>query len=328
MTAAIEQAPSPDSTQWSAIGHASTGKSGRVIERLQQEIDRLNRDKQLLRLRHEEAERATETLHTQYRYLQDRNSNYESSHEANLRQLNRKERQVEDLREEVQREKAKTLRAEEALRAAAMSEGEWREQASQAKAIAQQKEAEYDAISSCRNMDNDRHQNGLARIKASFEELLKRREEDLDKQKRIEIIAEQRKMEIDQLENLSRKLQSNFNAYRTSIDSAIEDLRASASGNETAVQDKLTEMKRVTGEMKWLMKVETVLNGHQPTPRPSNHSSESQSEQQSFDTAISDHDQRNGSPKEAEVAAPSSPSKKMGLDFRRHRRKGSTKSGK
>lgn len=293
---------------------------------MQQEIDRLNRDKQLLRLRHEEAERATETLHTQYRYLQDRNSNYESSHEANLRQLQRKERQVEDLREEVQREKQKTLRAEQALRAAAISEDEWREQANQAKAIAQQKEAEYDAISSCRNMDNDRHQNGLTRIKASLDEILKRREDDLEKQNRLEIIAEQRKLEIDQLEGLSRKLQANFTAYRTSIDAAIEELRLTASSNETAVQDKLTEMKRVAGEMKWLMNVESVLNGHQPTPRPSNHSSET--DQQSFNTATSKEDQRSGIIQETEGSAPPSPSKKMSLDFRRHRRKGSTKSGK
>lgn len=284
----------------------------------------------MLKLRHEEAERATETLHTQYRYLQDRNSNYESSHEANLRQLQRKERQVEELREEVQKEKQKTARAEEALRTAAISEDEWREQASQAKAVAQQKEAEYDAIASCRNMDNDRHQNGLNRIRASLDEVLRKREEDFEKQKRIEIIAEQRKKEIEQLEELTRKLQANFNAYRAGVDAAIEELKVAASENDKAVQEKLAEMKRVTGEMKWVMNMETVFNGRQVPTRQSQIPQESHLDEQSFNAAQSREDPKDeeAAHQKTETAAPPSPSKKMSLDFRRHRRKGSTKSGK
>ena len=316
----IDQTASPDSAQWSsAVGHASTGKSGRVIERLQQEIDRLNREKQLLRLRHEEAERATETLHTQYRHLQDRNSNYESSHEATQRQLQRKERQVTELREEVDKERAKTARAEEALRSAAISEDEWREQAHHAKAVAQQKEAEYDAIAACRNMDNDRHQNGLNRIKASLDRLLKQHDEDLEKQKRMEVIAEQRKREIDQLEELTRKLQANFNMYRCEIDSAVEDLRTAADENDRVVHDKLGEMKKITGEMRWVMNVETIVNGKQVPERPKS----------SHENATNGHSQAIAKDEEElvedRVQAPPSPSKrKMTLDFR-HKRKGSSK---
>lgn len=323
--AAVEQPLSPDSTQWSAIGHASTGKSGRVIERLQQEIDRLNREKQLLKLRYEEAERASETLHTQYRYLQDRNSNYESSHEANLRQLQRKERQVEELREELNKEKERTARVERALHTAAINENEWREQASQAKSTAQQKEAEYDAIAACRNMDNDRHQNGLNRIKAALDELLRKREEDLEKQQRIEILAEQRKQEIEHLEELTKKLQANFNAYRSRVDTAIQDLRSAASENDRAVQEKVEEMRRVTGEMKWLMNVEITLNGRPVPVRQSRAPQETQSDERSSNTAQSEEDCKE---KAVEKNTPPSPSKKLSLDFRRHRRKGSTKSGK
>ena len=308
--------------QWSsAVGHASTGKSGRVIERLQQEIDRLNREKHLLKLRHEEAERATETLHTQYRHLQDRNSNYESSHEATQRQLQRKERQVADLREELDKEKEKTARAEEAMRTAAISEDEWREQASQAKAIAQQKETEYDAIAACRNMDNDRHQKGLDRIRRTLDQLLRQRGEDLEKQKRMEIIAEQRKKEIEQLEDLTRSLQANFNSYRSEVDSAIHSLRTTAIDSETVVKDKVEEMTRVTGEMRWVMNVETVVNGTQVPPRPKETSRETASDEQSFETAPSRE-----APQE-EPQPPPSPAKRMTLDFRRHRRKGSSKAG-
>ena len=274
-----------------------------------------------MRLRHEEAERATETLHTQYRQLQDRNSNYESSHEATQRQLQRKERQVAELREEVQKEKVKTDRAEEALRTAALSEDEWREQAHQAKAIAQQKETEYDAIAACRNMDNDRHQNGLNRIKASLDRVLKNHAEDQDRRIRMEVIAEQRQREIDQLEELTRRLQTNFNSYRLQIDTAIEDLRSAAGSNDREVQSRLEEMKRTTGEMKWVMNVETVVNGKQVPSRPkSAHDS-------TLERAPNSEDSISEQPV-LQDQAPPSPSKRLTLDFRRHKRKGSTKNVK
>lgn len=305
-----------------------------MIERLQQEIDRLNREKQLLKLQFEESERTKETLNTSISYLRDRNSNYESSHESNLRQLQRKERQVEELKEDLQREKSKTSRAEEAARTAVANEDDWREQANQAKAIAQQKEAEYDAIVSCRNMDNDRHQGGLDRVRAHLEELQRRRSEDLEKQKRMEIIAEQQRQTIEQLEELTRRLSANFKTYRNEIDSAIEGLRNVASENDRVVQDRVEEMRRVTGEMRWVVNVETIVNGREVPSRPATQprerstvaqpskSAESQSDEQSFATAQSKE------PATEEVPTAPSPTKRTSLDFRKHRRKGSSKAGK
>ena len=264
------QSPQPETSQWSsAVGHASTtGKSGRVIERLQSDIDRLHREAQLLKMRHDEVEKNNETLNTRNQYLQDRNSNYDQSHEANLRQLARKDRQLEDLREEVKREKERTSRAEDQARAASISEQEWREQASKAKAVASQRESEYDAIVSCRNMDNDRHQHGLDKVRSSFEQLLRQREEDVGKQKKLEIIAEQQKQTIGQLEELTNKLNANFKAYRTEIDSAITGLRDNASGNDEAMKQKLAEMQETTERMRWIMKVDEVINHNPPRPPP------------------------------------------------------------
>lgn len=258
-----DQSPSSENGAWSsAIGHANTGKSGRVIERLQSEIDRLNREKQLLKMRHDEMEKANEMLNARNQYLQDRNSNHEQSHEASLRQLARKERQLEDLKEELNRERERTSRAEEQARVASVTEEDWRDQASQAKAIAQQKESEYDAIVSCRNMDNDRHQNGLDKIKDSFAGLLRQREEDLEKQRKLEIIAEQQRQTIAQLEELTKKLSTNFKSYRNEIDAAVSDLRSGAQGNNTAMEQKLQEMTDTTHKMKWVMNVDGVFNGN------------------------------------------------------------------
>lgn len=251
--------PTPELLQspWSsAVGHASTGKSGRVIERLQGDIDRLQRDKKLLKLQFEESEKANETLTTRNQYLQDRNSNYEQSHEANLRQLVRKERQVEDLRAELQKEKAKTARAEETARAASASEETWRDEASQSKSMATQKEAEYDTIVACRTLENDRYQGGLDKLRTRFEALLQQREEDIENHKKLEILAEQQRQTIGQLEELNRKLNTNFKAYRSEIDHAISGMRETASEHDSAITTKLEEMVATTNKMRWVMSVD------------------------------------------------------------------------
>jgi DNA repair exonuclease SbcCD ATPase subunit len=265
--ASPEHSPSPEPSQWSsAIGHASTGKSGRVIERLQGDIDRLHRDKQLLKMRHEEVEKANETLVTRNQYLQDRNSNYEHSHEANLRQIARRERQLEELKDELKREREKTSRAEEQAQAASRSEEEWKDQAHKANSIAAQRESEYDAMVSCRTMDNDRHQKGLDKLRSSFEVLMRQRDDDLEKQKKLEIIAEQQRQTIGQLEELTKKLNANFKAYRMEIDNAIHDLRSNAQGNDVAMKQRLDEMVETTGRMRWVMKVDEIVNGNPPRP--------------------------------------------------------------
>jgi FtsZ-binding cell division protein ZapB len=252
-----EVSPSPEPQTWSsAVGHASTGKSGRVIERLQVDIDRLHREKQLLKVRFEESEKTNEALQTRNQYLQDRNSNYEQSHEANLRQLARKERQVEEFREELKREKHKTAIAQQIAQAATRSEEEWRDQASQARSIAAQKESEYEAIVSCRKLDHDRHQGALDRMKENFEALLRDRQDDLDRSRKLEIIAEQQKQTISQLEELTKRLTANFKAYRMEIDKAIADIRRHASSNDSAISTKLDEMTDVTGQMRWVMNMD------------------------------------------------------------------------
>lgn len=321
-----ESSPSSENNQWSsAIGHASTGKSGRVIERLQADIDRLRREKQLLKVRHEEAEKATENLATRNSYLQDRNSNYEQSHEANLRQIARKERQVEDLREELRKEKLKTSKAESQAEVAATNEEIWRDQASQAKSLASQRESEYDTIVACRKNDYERHQQGLDKIKSNFSVLLRRQDEDLEKQKKLEIIAEQQRQTIAQLEDLTKKLTLNFKAYRAEIDNAIAELRQTASSNDGAINKKLEEMTEVTGQMRWVLNVEEVVNhnhrGPPPTTRP-----ESKGRAQLDGQARSENERQSEREKEkAPESGRRSPTKGL---LTKHRRKESNKSSK
>lgn len=249
--------PSPEPVAWSsAVGHASTGKSGRVIERLQGEIDRLNRDLQLLKARLDDSEKARETLITHNSYLQDRNSNYEQSQEANSRQLQRKDRMIDELRENLLREKLRVAAAEEAGKEAAASEEEWRNEASQSRSLATQKETEYSTMVTCRTSEYERYQRSLKQLQDSFHTLLVERAEDQASHDRLDLIAEQQGQTIAQLQELNTKTNANFKSYRFEVDAAIASLREHVGSNDAHVLAKLEEMTQVTGQMKWVMAVD------------------------------------------------------------------------
>ncbi len=257
--------PSPEPAPWSsAVGHASTGKSGRVIERLQGEIDRLNRDLQLLKARLDDSEKARETLTTHNSYLQDRSSNYEQSQEASSRQLQRKDRMIEELRENLLREKLKGAAAEQTAAEAVANEEEWKNEASQSRFLANQKETEYATIVACRNLENERHEGLLKQLQNSFRALLRERKEDQGKCDRLQLIAEQQNQTIAQLHELNNKTNANFKAYRSEVDGAIASLSQHVGSNDDTVLAKLEEMTEVTGQMKWVMAVDRNLK-HPPS---------------------------------------------------------------
>ena len=249
--------PSPEPAAWSsAVGHASTGKSGRVIERLQGEIDRLNRDLQLLKARLDDSEKARETLTSHNSNLRDRNSNYEQSQEANLRQLQRKDRMIEELRENLTREKLRVATAEHNAEAAAAIEESWRNEASQSRSVAAQKETEYATIVTCRDRENERHQGSLRQLQDSFQALLRERSEDQGSYNRLRLIAEQQSQTIAQLQELNGKTNFNFKAYRSEVDEAIASLRRHVGSNNASLLAKLDEMTQVIHQMKWVMAVD------------------------------------------------------------------------
>lgn len=259
----IEEPTSGTAATWSsAVGHASTGKSGRVIERLQADIDRLNRDKQVWKARFEEAEKTNETLGAYNTSLIDRNSNLEQSHDTNMRQLARKDRMIEELRGDLKREKSRTTAAEDNARTASESEQSWREEATRARALASQKEQEYETITSIRNRDNDRHQEALARLKISFDKLLTDRKADYEAQKRLEIIAEQQSQTIKQLEESNRRLSTINQAYKSEIDTTLSVLRSEARQNGDTLSQAVEEMHEASDKMKWVVNVEKNVKAH------------------------------------------------------------------
>lgn len=251
-----EKQPSETLPWSSAVGHASTGKSGRVIERLQAEIDKLNRDKHVVKAQIEDAEKAKEASQTQISYLQDRNSNLEQSHEADLRSMKRKDRKIEELRAELQKEKLRTTNAQDTATAAVRSEELAQDAARRANMLASQREQEYEAIKGVRERERKQCQSQVDKLGHDFSGLLRERKDDEQKVGRLSIVVEQQKHIINQLQEDNRKTDKNYKEYCKHVDFLLANLRATFGANDQDISDTVEETRRVLGQMKWVMNVQ------------------------------------------------------------------------
>ncbi|KAL9626218.1 MAG: hypothetical protein Q9164_007921, partial [Protoblastenia rupestris] len=117
----LSQPPTPGSDAegypWSsAVGRATTGKSGRVIERLMADVDRLQREKHLANVKLEEETKRSESARSVLQNLQVSNQHLESSHEIDKVALGKRDRKIEELRADLQIERSRREKAEADMR--------------------------------------------------------------------------------------------------------------------------------------------------------------------------------------------------------------------
>lgn len=204
----------------------------------------------------EEAEKTKEAAQAQITFLQDRNSNLEQSHEANTRQLNRKDRMIDELRTDLKKEKLKTSNAENTAKGAIQGEEQARTAAKRAEALAVQRDHEYETIKNARNLDKNQYQTQLDKLRRDFSKLLEDRRDDDQTLKCLNIIAEQQKHAINKLQEDNRKTDRKFQEYRYQVDTLFAELSAKCGANDQQIVAALEESQTVLGQMKWVMNVQ------------------------------------------------------------------------
>ncbi|KAK4545744.1 hypothetical protein LTR36_002698 [Oleoguttula mirabilis] len=245
-------------TQWSsAIGHATTaGKSGRVIERLMAENDRLKRELELSVLRAQELEKTLATYKPQMDALRHENENLSHTSSVDSGLLARRERKLEELKAD---NIAKTERTERA-------EGLVRQQQRQVEELEEQHTREHQNM-----MDQTKHATVHAEIletshKQLSAEYRARREawerdlatlhedRDQDRQRmaRLDVVYEQMRQENERTKKVQAELMARWEEVEEAMHSTLE---AGEEVNEKA-RKKSVEMGKVVNEMRWLMGVD------------------------------------------------------------------------
>ncbi|KAJ5708495.1 hypothetical protein N7488_008296 [Penicillium malachiteum] len=246
-------------SEWSAVGHAATGKSGRVIHNLQEEIARLTRECVLYRSRAEETQRSNEALKIQNQNMHERLRNLEQVNETNLNSIARKDRKIEELRTELAGERSKRADAEEDANKTNETMREERENHHREQArsheITKHYETQYEVLSS-----------STKRVKADFERRVKALESKVETmveaQKtqgecadRLDAIAEEKDREVEGLKDQHEKLLACHAEYKKVKDDGLRELIERAQDKDKKLEAALASVKETEAKMKWAIQL-------------------------------------------------------------------------
>lgn len=260
-TSEIGPTPAPDSRNWSAaIGRAAIGKSGRVIEKLMGENDRLQREKKLAIVKLEEEVKRGESARSALEGLQVSNETLSSIHESDKTQMAKKDRKIELLRADLQSEKLRREKAEKETQSTRREREETveglRRGAAEDREEARRSTAQYEILATSWKTLEDRYERQTQKLKTDLDNL--RREIAGDKRKvtELDIVIEQLTHELAKVAQVKDKLLTGFQAYKEEQESGLQEIQEQAERNNSANEELQEQMSGVLGQMKHVVNVE------------------------------------------------------------------------
>lgn len=252
--------------QWSsAVGRAQTGKSGRVIERLMGENDMLKRDLNIERLRAEESKQAVRMAEGKMEALA---AEYDGKlHDAAINKtlLKRRERQVAEMKSQIETEKNRADKAVE-------RELGWKEAMDKIEEESKQKVEEAQTFAALMKGRNDAmtghwRDQGLELNKTvemlavEIDHLVRERRSDDVRMNKLQGLCDQQEKQLLVLEEKKAVIEQAFEKYKQAQEDSLRDIKDRARAQEKANEAALQETQRVLGELKWALGVKHNVKG-------------------------------------------------------------------
>jgi chromosome segregation ATPase len=251
-----------------AVGRANTGKSGRVIDKLMGENDMLKRDLKVAQLNTDECRQATRMAEEK---METMASDYEAKlHQANITtsMLKRRDRQIEDLKGQLEGEKRKA-------QAAQQSEGYWkreldetvsntRERVQTAEQLAMLMEGRVLTMSNHWKEQGTEVNRTVGRLGKEIKSLVKDRQNDDKQIQRLNNLCEQQNEQLKKLVKEKEAIQQHFDEYKTFQEESLAKIKADTAVMEAhniAITKTATE---TLGELRWALAVNKNLRAEPP----------------------------------------------------------------
>lgn len=243
-----------------AVGKANLGKSGRVIEKLQNTVDTLRRE--IASERANTAEYKDSLALAESKNQQMRQDHEMALHNAAVAEssLKRRERQLADLKGQVDVEKG---RAEKALE----REQVWKDQMEQVREECEQKVAEAQlhaammdgrvtAMTSHWTEQQAEIDKGVAKLRTTVTDIQKVRKGDLSRVNTLNSLCDQNADQLDILRAEKEAIVQKFEAYKAEQDAALKEIKEKAKIREEEHESMLKESQEVLHKLKWALNVQ------------------------------------------------------------------------
>lgn len=244
----------------SAVGRATTGKSGRVIERLMAENDRLRREKNLTDVKLEEEVRRGETAKSAMEGLRSTNDNLTTIHETDTAMLARRERKLEEMRSELEVERQRREKAELETKETCRERDEavegLRRELRAATEQATRATTQYDVISMSFKGMRDDHSRRVREVRIQLATLQEGMAADEQTRVSMQTAMEHYRSEFERAQEANRRLQTALDAYKRETERELKHIREVAQSNLEANARKQMEMQAAAEEMRYIIGVQ------------------------------------------------------------------------
>ena len=258
-------------SEWSsAVGHAATGKSGRVIHTLQEDIARLTRECSVYRSRAEETQRTNEAFKTQVQNMGERLRNLELANETNLHSISRKDQKMKELRAEIQSEKDRRQHAEGAANQTNLlmtqARDDYNRRSAELQEIANHSQTQYDVLVKSRQREKAEQEKRFKAIRDEFLALKAEHEKKHVELERLDTIMAQKNREIETSRENFDKPFEDYEAYKKAHDEDVRGLIDRGHQGEGKIDAALASLKETEGRMKWVIQISEPADSKDETP--------------------------------------------------------------
>ncbi|MCJ1403949.1 hypothetical protein MMC11_007172 [Xylographa trunciseda] len=259
--------PTPSSDDWSsAIGRASnSGKSGREIEKLNNQKAMLQREVKALTTARDEAIRGGELARTLVESLQTKNANLASICESSSTVLSRKDRKIEELKAELKSERGRRETAVQQQIEVARERDEvvvaCKKEVLEAKEMGGKMARQYEVLAgSLRSLDA-----GFRRQTTKLEEEVKNlQQEQARANSRLDelgVISMHLSHENDTVNKAYRDVVERFEEYKKGNEDGLRNIKRRSERSDLANEKALLEMNNVMGQMKHVINIKRDVKG-------------------------------------------------------------------
>lgn len=246
-----------------SLSRITTGKSGRVIEKLMAENDRLKRDLKTQTTAREEERKEKEAIRSSRDSLQSTNENLIHQTNVDKASLARKDRKIEELKAEKDRETARRQEADSSLnelvRQSDVKVQELKTTLSQETAERKKAVNQYEVLQQSWKHLDEGYRTRVDRLRAELETLQAERERDHQLLKRLEVTIEQQRQEVEKLRVAKNRITDKYEKTMTEAEREIADIRVKAEATAKDTDETLDDAKETLGRLRHVMAVQRDL---------------------------------------------------------------------
>ncbi|KAE8442673.1 hypothetical protein EG329_002971 [Mollisiaceae sp. DMI_Dod_QoI] len=267
-TSHIASPSNSNNQQWStAVGRSTLGKSGRVIEKLQNEIDTMRRELTSERLNTAEMKNAVGLADAKLATMREE---YDIAlHDAAIAKtsLKRRERQVAEMKAQIESEKQRADKAVEREKGwrdqMELIEQESKRKIEEAQMHAALMDGRVKAMTSHWKEQGAEVDRTVKKLSKEIDQIVEERRADDDRMNMLQGLCDQQAEQLTSLQAEKEAIEKKFEDYKREQEHALRDIKATAESQQEKAESKLQEAEEVLGQLKWALNVKKNVKSAQ-----------------------------------------------------------------